>query len=50
MRDLIAEVNGTSVGLFNVWQLRPIDDLYGTGDPLEAMRGVAQALQLTNNE
>jgi hypothetical protein len=45
MRDLIAEVNGNTVALYNVWQLRPIERLYGTDDPFEAMRGVAQALQ-----
>lgn len=46
MRNLIAEVNGNAVALYNVWQMRPIERLYGTNDPFEAMRGVAQALQL----
>lgn len=50
MRELVSGANGTLMTLHNVWQLRPIDDLYGTDDPFEAMRGVAQTLQLTNNE
>lgn len=44
MRELIAEVNGTEVAIHHVWQLRPMDDLYGVDDPYEAMRGVAQTL------
>lgn len=41
MRSLLEEVNGSLIELYNVWQVRPIDDLYGVDDPYEAMRGVA---------
>lgn len=41
MLELVEEVNGDLVTIHNIWQLRPIDDLYGTDDPYEAMKGVA---------
>ncbi len=47
MRDLIAAAGGSMAGLYNVWQLRPIERLYGTDDPFAAMRGVAESLTLT---
>jgi hypothetical protein len=50
MRDLIAEAKGSLIALHNVWQLRPMDDLYGTDDPFTAMHGVAQALQWPDSE
>jgi hypothetical protein len=46
MRNLIAEVNGTLIEVYHVWQWRPIDDLYGTDDVAAAMRGAATSLQL----
>lgn len=45
MRDLIEEVNGEFMTIHNIWQLRPIDDLYGTDDPYDAMRQMAQQLE-----
>jgi hypothetical protein len=45
MRDLITASNGTLLDIYNVWQLRPIDDLYGTDDPFEAMRQTALNVQ-----
>lgn len=45
MRDLVEEVNGTMTTIHNIWQLRPIDDLYGTDDPHEAMQQMAQQLE-----
>lgn len=50
MRDLIAAANGNLIGLYNVWQMRPMDDLYGTDDAFLALRGVAQALKLPDDE
>jgi hypothetical protein len=47
MRDLITASNGTLLDIYNVWQLRPIDDLYGTDDPFEAMRQTALNVQLS---
>jgi hypothetical protein len=47
MRDLINATNGRIMSIYNVWQMRPINTLYGTEDPSEAMRNMAQALQLT---
>jgi hypothetical protein len=47
MGDLVREVNGTMLSIYNVWQLRPIDELYGTDDAFAAMRKVAQDMTLT---
>lgn len=44
MGDLVREVKGTLTAIHNVWQLRPIDELYGTDDPFAAMRNVARGV------
>jgi hypothetical protein len=46
MRALVAEVGGSLIEIYNLWQFRPIDELYGTDDPAAAMRGAAAALTL----
>jgi hypothetical protein len=46
MRDLVAETNGALIEIYNIWQLRPIDDLYGVNDPQIAMYNAATALML----
>lgn len=46
MRALIADANGTLLTIYNVWQMRPIDEVYGTSDPHEAMHSVVAELEL----
>ncbi len=50
MRELVAAHGGRLIDIYNVWQLRPIDNLYGTDDPYQAMRQVAQSLVLPGAE
>ncbi len=45
--DLIAELNGALLDIYHVWQMRPIDDLYGTDDPQAALRQTAVSLAAT---
>jgi hypothetical protein len=46
MRALVEAAHGTPIEIYNVWQLRPIDDVYGTDDPYEAMYSVAPTISL----
>lgn len=41
LSDLIEEANGALVNIYNLWQLRPIERVYGTDDPYVAMRTAA---------
>ena len=50
MRDLVTAQGGSLIDIYNVWQLRPIDELYGIDDPYEAMRRTARALMLPSEE
>lgn len=44
MADLLAALNGNLLDIYHVWQIRPIDELYGTDDPHLAMRQTAVSL------
>jgi hypothetical protein len=46
MRDLVTAQGGRLIDIYNIWQLRPIDELYGIDDPYEAMRQTARSLTL----
>jgi|GEM_PF-2975677 len=50
MADLIAELNGKGLEIYHVWQMRPIDELYGIDDPHAAMYQMAVALAAAWNE